>query len=354
MVEPGSDHLRRPLFYVLMIISGYLAYLVLAPFLVPLTWAVVFAIMFYRPHAVLSSRVGRNTAALVTTLLTAFLIVGPAVMLVSVLARQIPNVVDYLQQASLKSPLLLERIWEVARARSPVALPEEPGLLLQAGAQRVLTFLAPRAGALVADVFATLGSLISMLFALFFMLRDGDAMGRQLRALLPFPEQQSDRLIRDTRDLIVASVGAGVLVAIAQGTIAGMAFWLLGIGEPAFWGVVTAVCSLLPIVGAALVWVPAALWLMLSGRIGSGVILAVIGVLGISMIDNILRPVLLSGRTSVSGLVIFFGLLGGVAVFGFVGLVIGPIILVTTASLLRMLTQPEQMPTTTVDQKTRL
>src|SRR5438874_1818767 len=104
---------------------------------------------------------------------------------------------------------------------------------------------------------AALGSLVAMLFALFFLLRDGAAISRQFRDLLPFPQEESERLMIDTRDLVIASVGAGLIVAAAQGFIGGTAFWLLGIGAPVFWGVVMGFCSLLPIVGAALVWVPA-------------------------------------------------------------------------------------------------
>ena len=182
-----------------------------------------------------------------------------------------------------------------------------------------------------------------MLFALFFMLRDGDAMSRELRALLPIPDEDSARLMRETRDLVIASVGAGLLVAAAQGTIGGVAFWLLGLGAPVLWGVVIAFCSLIPVVGSALVWLPAAVWLLLAGETLRGVILLLVGVLGIGMADNVLRPLLLSGRTSVSGLVIFFGLLGGVAAFGFIGLVIGPIVLVTTGNLLKLLSQPDRV-----------
>ena len=340
-MSPRRVPTGRPLFYALVFISGYLTYLVIKPFLVPLTWAAVFALMSYGVQVRLSRRVGPNRAALIITLLTLLLIVGPTIMLVSVLANQVPAVANYVQQASLNAPLQVERIWDTVRARSPVALPEEPGVVLQDGMRRFIEFLAPRAGALVADLFATVGSLVAMLFALFFMLRDGDWMGRELRAFLPFPAEQSNRLIRDTRDLVVASVGAGLLVAVAQGAIGGVAFWLLGIGSPAFWGVVTAFCSLVPVVGAGIVWASAALWLMLSNEIGKGVTMIAIGVLGISLADNVLRPLLLTGRTSVSGFVIFFGLLGGVAVFGFIGLVIGPIILVIFGSLLRILTQPE-------------
>ena len=231
------------------------------------------------------------------------------------------------------------------RARSPLALPEDPTELLRDGVSRILTFLAPRAGAVVADLFATIGTLFAMLFALFFLMRDGDVIGRELRSLLPLPPAQSERVIRGTRDLVIASVGAGILVAIAQGTIGGVAFWLLGLGAPAFWGVVMAFCSLIPVVGAALVWVPAALWLLLSGSIGKGIAMVVIGALGISMADNVLRPLLLSGSTQVNGLIIFFGLLGGVAAFGFIGLVLGPVILVVTGNLLRMFARPDLVDT---------
>jgi predicted PurR-regulated permease PerM len=232
-------------------------------------------------------------------------------------------------------------VWGFARERSPFAIPEDPTLVVREAVERVLAFLAPRVGAVVANVFATLGSLFAMLFAMFFLLRDGDDFGRQLRSLLPLPPAECDRLLRDTRDLVIASVGAGLLVAAIQGLIGGVAFGLVGIGAPVFWGLMIAFCSLIPVVGAALVWVPAALWLLLSGHIGGGIVLVLVGVLGISLVDNILRPLLLSGNTSVSGLVIFFGLLGGVAAFGFIGLVIGPIVLVTTGNLLRLFAKPD-------------
>jgi predicted PurR-regulated permease PerM len=341
MHETGKERFAQLIFYVLVLLTGYLAYLVISPFLGSLAWAAVFAMMFYRMHLELLPRFGPNRAALVTTMMAAVLIVAPAVMLVSVLAREVPQVIEYVQQVSLSAPERIERIWEVIRHRSPIALPEDPTSLLRDAVQRVLTFLAPRAGAVVADAFATLGSLFVMLFSMFFLLRDGHMLGRQVRDLLPLPDSERDRLMTDTRDLVIASVGAGLLVAAVQGTIGGLAFWLLGIRAPVIWGVTIAICSLIPVVGAALVWAPTALWLLLTGYVGRGIILLLVGALGISMVDNILRPLVLAGRTSASGLVIFLGLLGGVSAFGFIGLVIGPIILVTAGSLLKVFTRPE-------------
>jgi predicted PurR-regulated permease PerM len=340
MPDTHLRELRRPLFFVLVLLAAYLSYLILGPFLVPLIWATTFGILFHRMQARLAPRLGPNRAALVSTLVVAFAIIGPAVMLVAVVVREAPQVIGYLQQTSLQAPEFIERTWGTLKARSPVALPEDPGQLLTEGLRRVLEFLLPRAGGIIADVVSTLGQLLMMLFALFFMLRDGDAMSARIRALLPLPEEECDSLMMETRDLVIASVGAGLVVAAAQGAIGGLAFWLIGIRAAVFWGVVIAFCSLIPIVGSALVWLPAALALLLSGEIGRGIAMLVVGIFGIGLADNILRPLLLSGRTSISGLVIFFGLLGGVATFGFVGLVIGPIILVITGRLLELLSRP--------------
>jgi predicted PurR-regulated permease PerM len=213
-------------------------------------------------------------------------------------------------------------------------VPEDPTELMTLGAQRVLAYLAPQAGSLVAGFFATFGTIGATLFALFFFLRDAPTMTRYVRDRLPFPTPQSERLMNDTRDLVIASIGASLAVAAAQGAIGGVAFWLLGLSAPVLWGVAIAFVSLVPVVGAALVWVPTSVWLLLSGAIGRGIALVLIGIFGISLMDNVLRPLILSGRTSVSGLVIFFGLLGGAAAFGLLGLLVGPIILVTTARLL--------------------
>jgi predicted PurR-regulated permease PerM len=342
MPTTGKERFAQLLFYTLVLLMGYLAYLVIRPFLAPLAWAAVCAMTFYRMNLRLARRMGPNTAALVTTLLAAVIIVAPAVVLVSVLAREVPPLIDYVQQASLTAPDRIDRVWEVLRRRSPMPLPEDPAVLLREGVQRTVAFLAPRAGAMVADVFAMLGSLFVMLFALFFLLRDYRALGQRVRNLLPLPEPERERLISETRDLVIASVGAGLLVAAAQGAIGGLTYWLLGISAPVVWGVAMALCALIPLVGSALVWVPTALWLVLSGDVARGVILVVIGVFGIGMVDNILRPVLLSGRTSASGLVIFLGLLGGVSAFGFIGLVLGPIILVTAGNLLAVFTRVER------------
>jgi predicted PurR-regulated permease PerM len=145
-------------------------------------------------------------------------------------------------------------------------MPDDPSEFITLGLQRVLGFVASRAGGFVADFFAMVGSLAAMLFALFFMLRDGDTLARKVRERLPLSPPESERLMRETRDLVMASFGAGLTVAAVQGLIGGLAFLMVGFNAPVFWGVVIGFCSLLPIVGAGLVWVPAGLVLLLSGE----------------------------------------------------------------------------------------
>lgn len=339
MSRTARDRFTQLLFYAVLVLVAYLALLVVSPFLAPLAWAAIFATMLYGVQARLEARTKPGIAAGITTFLAALLIVGPAVLIGSLVANQLPQALDYLKSLSGTTPDDLERAWLIVRARSPISLPEDPTLAISQGVERVATFLAPRAGALLADALATIGSLFVMLFTLFFLLRDGRAIGEVVRRLLPFSEPERERLIASTRDLVVASVGAGLTVAFVQGFVGGLTFWILGLSAPAVWGVAMGFCSLIPVVGATLVWVPTAAWLLLTGEIARGLILAGVGAAIIGTADNVLRPLLLSGRTSVSGLVVFIGLLGGVSAFGFVGLVLGPIVLVIAGTLVDALTR---------------
>ena len=339
-MRSNADRFRELLFYAVVILVGYLAFIVTRPFLAPLAWAAIFALALNPLRAGLSVRIGAGRAALLITIGTGLIIVGPLAVFVTMLANDLPRAVDFLQKLPEQAtPDQIREVWAVIRDQSPLALPPDPTALLTQAAQAAVAFLAPRLGAVLADAAATLASLFIMLFALFFLLRDAERVAELVRTLLPFPEEERDQLMTETHDLVIASVGAGLTVSAVQGLIGGMAFWALGAGAPVAWGVAVAICSLIPAVGASIVWAPVALWWLLSGEVVRGVILIIVGAGVIGLVDNVLRPVLLSGRTSVSGLIVFIGLLGGVSAFGFVGLVLGPIVLVITGTLLQALTR---------------
>ena len=175
------------------------------------------------------------------------------------------------------------------------------------------------------------------LFTLFFLFREGRALRRRIAALLPLHSDQVERLFKGIENTIFGAVHGGLIVAAVQGALVGIALWVFGVDSPLLWGVVAAVFALIPLVGTAVVRIPAAIYLVASGSWVKGLILVGWGALVVGTVDNILRPILIQGRVQMHPLLIFFAVFGGVSVFGFLGLFIGPVILALTITTLGML-----------------
>jgi predicted PurR-regulated permease PerM len=203
--------------------------------------------------------------------------------------------------------------------------------------------VASRIGGLLADIAVLLFYLFVTLLALFFFLRDADTIMRHIRRTLPFEDLRRERMIRQTRDLVYASVAVSLLVASLQGLAGGLVFALLGLAAPIFWGVIMGLLALLPFVGTWLVWLPAAIWLMTTGQLAKGMILVVLGTTIVAGIDNFLRPAILAGRAQMNGLLMFISLLGGVSVFGRLGLVLGPLVTAIVIGLFEAYVGPEEI-----------
>jgi predicted PurR-regulated permease PerM len=200
-------------------------------------------------------------------------------------------------------------------------------------AKTAAAFLVARSGFIVRNVASFALNLVLALFATFFLLRDSDAIMRVIRRLMPLDGATREAMLSRTRELISVGVVSAGVVATVQGFLGGLVFALLGIDSPVFWGVVMAVACLLPF-GAWVVWGPIAIVLATSGEVGRAVLLAVLGAGIVSGADNVLRPMLLSGKANMNGLVIFLSLLGGIGVFGMLGVVLGPVLVVTALGLL--------------------
>ncbi len=333
--RPERERIRLVLFYGTVILVGYLVFLVIQPFLGPLLWAAVLAVCFYPLQVRIEARFAPARAALVTTLLVTVILILPSIVLLSVLIREGAVALSEIQRVFSESePARVQRFWETLQRRLPVPSPVGLMSIFTDAVKNLATMIAAQTGGVVRNIALFLLNLLITLFALFFFLRDARGIGRTARKLLPFEDRQRERLIAQALDLIYASVTASLAVAAAQGLLGGAIFALLGISAPVFWGVVMAFCSLIPAVGSSLVWLPAAIWLLISGETARGVILLGLGAGVVGMVDNFLRPLLLSGRTAMNGLVLLISLLGGVAAFGFIGLVLGPVVLATGATLL--------------------
>ena len=321
------------LFYGCVILLGYLLYQLFEPFLRPLAWAAIFAAFFHARHKHLEARFGKTLAASLSTGAIALIIVVPFVLIVMSFIEEATQTLRSIDLAAGSSRGLerAQRAWGwLQRQRFGRDIPDLE-VVLKMGASRVGGIITEGAGLLARSVAYVIVNVIIMLFALFFFFRDGDVIMSRLRRVLPFDPSFREGRIRETAELIKASISSGLIVALVQGAVGGITFALLGLGAPVFWGVIMGFFSLLPL-GAWIVWTPVAVWLLLTGEIGRGIALLAIGAGGISLIDNFLRPILLAGRTEMNGLLVFISLLGGIAAFGLIGLVLGPVIMATAIS----------------------
>ncbi len=321
------------LFYGCVLLLGYLLYQIFEPFLSPLAWAAIFAAFFHSRHKQLETRFGKTAAASISTGGVALIIVVPFVLIVMAFIEEATQTLGSIDMAAGGSRGLdhVQRAWSwLQRQRFGRDIPNLD-VVLKMVASRAAGLITEGAGLLARSIVVVIVNVIIMLFALFFFFRDGDAIMSRLRRVLPFDPSFREGRIRETAELIRASISSGIIVALVQGAVGGITFALLGLGAPVFWGVTMAFFSLLPL-GAWIVWLPVSLWLLLTGQIGRGIALMAIGAGGISLIDNFLRPILLSGRTRMNGLLVFISLLGGIATFGLLGLVLGPVIMAAAIS----------------------
>jgi predicted PurR-regulated permease PerM len=320
-----------------MVLLAYLVYRLFRPCLAPLAWAAVLAIAFSPLHRRFERRFGRRAAALLSTLSVGVLVIVPVLAVMSAFVSVAARILEGVPGLLTDMPRSAQRWLQTALRYVPGGEELEPAALLADSARRLATVLSEKAAAILQNAVVFVVDLVITIFALFFLFRDGAALMAAVRRIIPLGSSARERLIEQTATLVTAGVSSALIVASLQGVAGGLTFWLLGLPAPVFWGVVTAVFCVLPF-GAWIVWAPAAIWLLLTGRIGQGLVLAIIGAGVVSTIDNVLRPLLLSGRSQMNGLLLLISLLGGAVAFGTVGLVLGPVLMATGVSVFDVFT----------------
>jgi len=338
MLAPESSSQQKlgtALFYGIVALLAYLVYLVFAPFLVALAWAAVLVVVSYPAYAWLSRRWGRTAASVAATIGVTLILIVPTLLVMAAFVRQ---AVDAVQSIHLNVEAghysWVGALWIRLQQQFPNAIPADFGGVAHQYAERAATYVGERLGTVLRHTAEFLFHLSVTILAMFYLYRDGDSIVARLRELLPFEPEHREHMVRQTRDLIFASVTSSLAAAAAHGALGGIAFALVGIQAPIFWGVMMGFCSLVPVVGSALVWVPISISLMAGGHVGRGIFLIIVCVVIVSAVDNVIRPWLISGRAEMGGLVIFISVLGGIGVFGMLGVVLGPIVVAMAASLL--------------------
>jgi predicted PurR-regulated permease PerM len=304
---------------------------IVLPFYSAILWAVIFAIIFFPFHARIERGLGgyRNTAAGLSVLTCLCLVIVPGLVVLSSLVQQGSLLYQRAQSGEIDVPGLLQKlqdalpifVQERIDAVHIEGLDQLWGRVLEGGgffAGRALSF-----GQNTLHFFLAFGI---MLYLLFFLFRDGRALSQTVRRAIPLSDNHTRQFVSKFTSVVRATIRGNVIIALIQGSIGGVAFWALGLKPALLWGVAMSILSLLPAVGAAIIWIPAAAYLALSGMWGHAIILTLIGVFVIGLVDNFLRPPLVGQETKLPDYVVLISTLGGIALIGINGFVIGPLV----------------------------
>jgi predicted PurR-regulated permease PerM len=313
-------------------------------FLQPFAFAIVIGIGFYPLYLRISRIVhGPNKSALLTTFAALLTFVLPTLLIASAAGGELIKAAQYLgdrstreggavtylyhkQQSVLRR---LEKYVDVEELRLEEAMANLPG--------QVSRFLLAAGTGLVGGLAGFAGNAILTFLILFFVFRDGNTAIENVTSILPVRQDQAVRLFTGIRDSVVANLYGILAVGLAQGLLTGAALATLRVPSALLLGLTAAVCSLIPIVGTMLVWLPAAIYLMATSHLWKGICLILWGALVVGTVDNVIRPLVIGSKVELHPLLLLFALLGGLQAFGFIGIFIGPVVISLIAALISML-----------------
>jgi len=331
----SRSHVRTLVLMGVTALGFYLCYRLTVPFLPALAWALALAVLFTPLQSWLEKRFARpGLAALVSVLVIGLIVVVPATLVAQQLVQEAAKGTELIE-AKLKSGE-----WERAIAAYPrlaqLAEKIEQQIDLPAAVRSAAAWLSTTAGAVVkGSVFQVVGLCLTF-YLLFFFLRDRRAVLQSLRSLSPLSTGEMDLMFSRIDDTIYATIYGTLAVSAVQGLLGGLMFWWLGLPAPLLWGVVMAILAVVPVLGAFVVWIPAALYLAMEGSWGKMAVLTLWGMLVIGTIDNLLRPLLVGKRLKLHTVLAFMSVVGGLIFFGAAGLILGPVVLTITMVLLEI------------------
>jgi predicted PurR-regulated permease PerM len=316
--------------FLLFVVSVAFGVLV-SNFISPVFWAAVLAIVFRPVERRLSRRfhdARPNSSAALTLIIVILVVFIPLGFIGVAVSREAVGLYSRFTSGELAVTDAMDR-WVPALVRFGAQLGITPATVranVTDAAAAIGQFLASGALAFGQNAIRGIGQFGLMLYLLFFFLRDGDQLLRQIARALPLGDARERALFERFTAVTRATLKGTLVVGAIQGTLGGVFFALLGLDAPAFWGVMMTACSLVPVIGPTTIWLPAAIILLISGAIAKGIILLALGTFGIALVDNLLRPVLVGRETRMPDYVVLLSTLGGLTLFGLSGFVAGPAI----------------------------
>lgn len=335
MNAPDSASLQDKPFVVLLVVVTLAFGWILWPFYGAIFWAAVLAVLFAPVNRRIEQRLGQRPmlSAIATLAIIVVMVILPSALITATLLQEGYAVYERFQSGELSFGRYFRQVLDILPAWM-TGLLDTFGLTSLGDIQEKLSQGLAKGVQVVGGQALNVGqntlefvvSFFIMLYLLFFLLRDGSELVRRIRKAIPLSEALQRNLFGKFTTVVRATIKGTIVVALIQGALGGLIFWFLGIPSPVLWAVVMAFLSLLPAVGTALVWAPVAIYLLVSGSVWQGVVLVAYGVLVIGLVDNVLRPVLVGKDTRMPDYVVLISTLGGMAIFGLNGFVIGPVI----------------------------
>lgn len=335
MNDPAGEHstVRRIFLTGLLVIVTAAFIWLIRGFMQPIFWAIALAIVVFPIHGRLADKLARrpSLAAALSMLIVVLIVILPLAGLATAVTSEAAGLYNRLTSGQID----LARLYQQLNQHIPqvVSFLQSLGLdlgrlqsQLSSSAISISRFIASEALSIGQNTLRFTIYFFLMLYLLFFFLRDGTRILEGLIRALPLGDERERALLGRFAEVSRATIKGTLVIGLIQGAIGGITFWALGIGAPVLWGAVMALLSILPAVGSGLVWLPAAIVLIASGRWVAGLILILIGTLVIGLVDNLLRPLLVGRDTRLPDYLILLSTLGGLAAFGLAGIVIGPII----------------------------
>lgn len=335
-----------------LLFALYLCWRLIQPFLDVLLWATVLVVVFQPVHHRIDARLGRPTwAATCSTLLVIVTILLPVTLVTLAVVQELRQLAGTLetnpiQLLNFDSPLLgpllrrIDQYVDLERFQSQE--------FLRTHLEAWTTALAARTLGVVGGTLSVIVQMFLVVFTMFYLFRDGDSIARAARDMVPLDPDQAHGVLERTQEVIGATVYGVIIIALIQGSLGAFIFGVLGLPSPLLWGVVMFFLSMIPMAGSFLVWAPTALFLALSGAWPRAIILVVWGVLVVGSIDNFLSPRLVGKRTRMHELLVFFSVLGGLQLFGVLGVVLGPVVVAVTLAVIEMVRQANRPPEATL------
>ncbi|MBI3947947.1 MAG: AI-2E family transporter [Armatimonadetes bacterium] len=341
------ERFRLTLFFILLTLLVGVCVVLVWPFLRLIALAVVLAVVVYPAHRRIARRIrGPSVAAALSCGLVVVAVVLPMALVTARVVDEATALTEEMKTAFERGELpAYLRPLDLAAVRDARRWVEErialSGLDLESAVRETVTqasaYLAAQSMVMVRNLVWGAVQLLLALVTLFFLLRDAPRLLNSVRAFAPLDPVQTDAVLRRATDTIHATVYGAMIVAITQGTLGGLAFWALGLPSALLWGVVMTMLCFVPLLGAPVVWVPAAIALLLQGAYAKAVGLALWGALVVGLVDNLLRPTVIGARTQLHPLVVFFSVFGGLLLIGPLAFILGPVIAAVTLALLDIL-----------------